>query len=153
LRRLLEKDALDHPTNLSWPLRGRWDQCCENGKVNWFLGALCENQRFWGYAHFRTTARHENRNYSGLLGLASFERIRLIIEPYSKSPAIVDQSNDRQRIDGRFGAGAAHSWRSVIEIRYGESTTAVVDAFNSIVGLLQPAAFDAIDWSEGHNNE
>lgn len=127
-----------------WPVVARWKQPSDGGTVSWYLASLGADRRFWGYVHFRTTSRQENRNFSGTLDEDTFNRVESLIQ---ELVVHADLEPKTAPLDGLVGIGTRSSFRQIFGICGGEANpddASVIHSYHELLNVLQPKLADNI---------
>ena len=130
-----------------WPVVARWTQSTDGGIVNWYLAGLREDRGFWGYVHYRTSGRQDNRSFSGTLDNDTFARVASIVEEFDQNRLPDQTPAESDAFDALIGIGIRSSFRRVFELPSGavdsvDSRSVMV--FREFVDLLQPTLVDAV---------
>ena len=116
----------------------RWRERSADGCITWHLAGLRADHGFWGYVHFRTTSRNENRSFEGTFDADTFERIANLIRNIEKySP----DNTETKVLDGLIGIGQRSSFRRIFGVRNGvcePDHPSAVDGYEKLLGLIQP---------------
>jgi hypothetical protein len=126
------------------PILARWKQSTKSGTVTWHLASLNDDGSFWGYVHFRTEERSENRTIAGRLNTEAFQSVRRLVRELGNCDACDDKPKP---VDALIGVGSRASFRHLFRLRDGKpepDDSRAVQAFESIVEILQPRMMDAI---------
>lgn len=135
--------AIDSAT-LHWPLVARWKQSKEDGIIHWYLAGLHADGRFSGYAHFRLQSRRVNCGFNGSLNSEALRQVAAVVD-------VLAAASPREQLrwsSGLVGIGTRSSFRPIFELPLEtdlDLDPKLLDAFRSLVELLQPAAIQSVD--------
>ena len=145
VRRLSGSQTMIEPSFEMWPVLARWRQRSDDGAVIWHLAGVRADRGFWGYVHFRTQSRQENRNFSGTLDQETFDRFADLIQVFVQHAKI---GTDTKPLDGLVGIGTRSSFRRIFGIRDGiaePDDPAIIRAYDELLDLIQPSLAANID--------
>ena len=121
-----------------WPVLARWRQPSDGGTVTWYLAGLGADRRYWGYVHFRTESRQENRSFSGTLDEETFNQVANLIQQMTEH---ADPYPKTEPLDGLVGIGTRSSFRRIFGICNGVANShdvSVIRAYEQLLNVLQP---------------
>jgi hypothetical protein len=126
------------PSSEMWPVLARWKQESDDGSIFWHLAGLRADRGFWGYVHFRTQSRRENRSFEGMLDTETFERVASLIHEIA---GYAEDNNQAKPLDGLIGIGTRSSFRRIFGLRGGVAEPdhpSVARAYGELIDLIQP---------------